>query len=257
MEMFHQIRESSRTHKQRNRGQEMRWRSRPLKHGQAGSIGVGGNIAISTDTTIDIVLDYSVSMHDILPAVYIFCQDMLAACQMGNARVKFGITYFSDEVWKKTWSGKNFTNYPSDVLSAMQEGMVGGGSKKGGEQIGQAIRFSLKKLKEEEENKEVPAGERVLVLFTDAVPQDDTDFRGETAVRSAVLFVPAENSGQEYLFRMVDAQGRPMRSKTPYIFNMKDVVEGSYLKKEEDPEDKLPLLRDNENMRNQLLWALS
>lgn len=215
-------------------------RSRELKMG------------INLPTTIDIVVDYSRSMRDILPTIYIFCCDLMNACQLGTGKIRFGITFFSDEVTKKSWKGEDFTELPTDVQDALLTREIGGGSRNRRENIGQAIRYSLEKLRQ------VPAGERVMILFTDTPPQDleKVNCREEIPVRSAVLFVPIEYSGWEYLFQMVDGQGRPLRSRTPFIFDIEEVIKERYLKTMETEGEELRLM-DNVAARNQLLLALS
>ena len=94
----------------------------------------------------------------------------------------------------------------TDVLDAMLTHEVSGGGVDSYERLGTAVRMSLEKLSA------VPAGERVLMLFTDSSPTDEdlerVFCRNETPIRSAVLFVPTAYSGSEYMFRMVDADGK-------------------------------------------------
>ena len=75
-----------------------------------------------------------------------------------------------------------------DVLDAMLTHEVSGGGVDSYERLGTAVRMSLEKLSA------VPAGERVLMLFTDSSPTDEdlerVFCRNETPIRSAVLFVP-------------------------------------------------------------------
>lgn len=46
-------------------------------------------IGLQNDTTIDFVFDYTSSMRNILPVIYIFCRDVMQACQSGTGRVRF------------------------------------------------------------------------------------------------------------------------------------------------------------------------
>lgn len=209
-------------------------------------------VGIDSPTTIDLVIDYSRSMRDILPTIYIFYRDLMNACKLGAGRIRFGITFFSDEVTKKTWKGEDFTDSPMDVLDGLLTREIGGGSRDRRENIGQAVRYSLEKLRK------APAGERVLILFTDTPPQDMnlTNCREGIPVRSVVLFVPTQYTGPEYLFRMVDAQGHPMKSKTPFVFDIEEVIKARYLKISEQNDEEC-LMRDNTVLRNQLLLMLS
>lgn len=106
----------------------------------------------------------------------------------------------------------------------------------------------------------VPAGERVLMLFTSSCPTDEdmarVFCRDETPVRSAVLFVPTEYSGIEYLFRMVDADGKTDRSKTAFVFNIQEVLNDRYLRTTVEQNGR-QILSDNQLLKNQLLMALS
>lgn len=209
-------------------------------------------MGIDSATTIDFVIDYSRSMKDILPTIYIFCRDLMNACKLGSGRIRFGITFFSDEVTKKIWKNEDFTELPTDVLDGLLAREIGGGSRDRRENIGQAVRYSLEKLKK------VPAGERVLILFTDTPPQDMelANCWCETPIRSAVLFVPVTYTGSEYIFQMVDDQGRPMKSRTSFVFDIEEVIRSRYLKiSQSDGEERI--LKDNTVLRNQLLMALS
>ena len=44
-------------------------------------------IGLQNDTTIDFVFDYTSSAKNILPVIYIFCRDVMQACQSGTGRV--------------------------------------------------------------------------------------------------------------------------------------------------------------------------
>ena len=202
---------------------------------------------IYSETVIDFVIDYSRSMRDILPTVYIFCRDFVNACQLGSGEVRFGLTFLSEEAEKKTWKDEDFTNLPTDVLDGMLAQKIGGGSWNGKENIEQAILVSMKKLEQ------VPAGQRVMILFTDtpSVDKRRMNFKGRTALRSVLIFTPVNYSGAEYLFDLVDAEGKPDRSKTPFVFDIEEVTDSRYLKAGENMKD------DNEEMRNQFLLAIS
>lgn len=251
--MLRQERMAARKWRFMNGERDVRWRGRPGKFSSMGGIKVTGGsdrVDINIPTTIDFVIDYSASMRDILPTVYIFCQDLVNAFQNAGSNLRYGLTRFSDIEKKDSWKDSDFTNAPMDLLNAMQAGVVGGGSRRGGEDVGRAIRFSMNKLSA------VPAGERVLLLFTDAIPLDGTDFRWETSLRSAVLFLPVKYTDGEYLFRLTDGQGIPERSKTAYIFNIEDVVENGYLKTADTSGESMGGLSYNMALRNQLLQAL-
>ncbi len=202
---------------------------------------------IYSATTIDFVIDYSRSMKEILPTVYIFCRDLVNACQLGSGDVRFGLTFLSDEVAIKRWKDEDFTTLPTEVLDGMLAHEIGGGSWNGKENIEQAVLASMKKLEQ------AAAGERVMVLLTDTPSMDKKkmNFKGRTALRSALIFAPVQYSGAEYLFDLVDTEGKPDRSKTPFVFDIEEVTNSRYLKTEQDPQV------DNEETRNQLLWALS
>ena len=60
-------------------------------------------IGLQNDTTIDFVFDYTSSAKNILPVIYIFCRDVMQACQSGTGRVRFGVTFLSDEAESKQW----------------------------------------------------------------------------------------------------------------------------------------------------------
>ena len=225
-----------------------------------GGIRTSGNshhhthIGLQNDTTIDFVFDYTLSERDILPVIYIFCQDVMKVCQTGAGRVRFGVTFLTDEAESRQWKNKDFTSISTDVLDAMLTHEVIGGGVDSYERLGMAVRTSLEKLSA------VPAGERVLMLFTGSCPTDeDMDrvfCRNETPVRSALLFVPAAYSGNEYLFRMVDADGKTDRSKTAFVFNIEDVIKERYLKSPSEKNGR-QILDDNQLLKNQLLMALS
>ena len=106
----------------------------------------------------------------------------------------------------------------------------------------------------------MPAGERVLMLFTDSSPTDEdlerVFCRNETPIRSAVLFVPTAYSGSEYMFRMVDADGKTDRAKTAVIFDINDVIKDRYLKISAARNGR-QVMDDNQLLKNQLLMALS
>lgn len=211
-------------------------------------------IGLQRDTTIDFVLDYTMSERNILPVIYLFCQDVMRACHTGLGRVRFGVTFLSDEVERKQWRNQNFTTVSTDVLDAMLTHEVCGGGVDGYENLGMAVRMSLEKLSA------VPAGERVLMLFTSGCPTaEDMErvfCRNETPVRSAVLFVPTDLSGIEYLFRMVDADGKTDRSKTAFVFNIQDVLNDRYLRTTVEQNGR-QILSDNQLLKKQLLMALS
>ena len=122
------------------------------------------------------------------------------------------------------------------------------------ERLGTAVRMSLEKLSA------VPAGERVLMLFTDSSPTDEdlerVFCRNETPIRSAVLFVPTAYSGSEYMFRMVDADGKTDRAKTAVVFDIEDVIKERYLKKVTEKNGR-QVMDDNQLLKNQLLMALA
>ena len=67
-------------------------------------------IGLQNDTTIDFVFDYTSSAKNILPVIYIFCRDVMQACQSGTGRVRFGVTFLSDEAESKQWKNKDFTS---------------------------------------------------------------------------------------------------------------------------------------------------
>ena len=211
-------------------------------------------IGLQNDTTIDFVFDYTSSMRNILPVIYIFCRDVMQACQSGTGRVRFGVTFLSDGVESKQWKGKDFTSVSTDVLDAMLTHEVSGGGVDSYERLGTAVRMSLEKLSA------VPAGERVLMLFTDSSPTDEdlerVFCRNETSIRSAVLFVPTAYSGSEYMFRMVDADGKTDRAKTAVIFDINDVIKDRYLKISAARNGR-QVMDDNQLLKNQLLMALS
>ena len=114
-------------------------------------------IGLQNDTTIDFVFDYTSSAKNILPVIYIFCRDVMQACQSGTGRVRFGVTFLSDEAESKQWKNKDFTSVSTDVLDAMLTHEVSGGGVDSYERLGTAVRMSLEKLSA------VPAGERVLM----------------------------------------------------------------------------------------------
>ena len=232
----------------------------PVFNSRGRGIRISGNsgsrisVGLSSDTTIDFVIDYTRSARDILPVIYIFCRDVMQACQAGPGRVRFGITFLTDEAEGKKWKNKDFTTVSTDVLDAMLTHEVRGGGVDGYERLGTAVRASLEKLSA------VPAGERVIMLFTDSCPTDEDMerlmLRNETPVRSAVLFLPTAGSGSEYLFRMVDGEGKTDRAKTSVVFNIEDVLQARYLKKWTENNGRR-VLEDNQLLRNQLLLALS
>lgn len=211
-------------------------------------------IGLQKDTTIDFVFDYTVSERNILPVIYLFCKDVMRDCHTGLERVRFGVTFLSDKVECKQWRNQDFTTVSTDVLDAMLTHEVCGGGADGCERLGKAVRMSLEKLSA------VPAGERVLMLFTSSCPTDEdmarVFCRDETPVRSAVLFVPTEYSGIEYLFRMVDADGKTDRSKTAFVFNIQEVLNDRYLRTTVEQNGR-QILSDNQLLKNQLLMALS
>lgn len=218
--------------------------------GPAEHIGKSGRrlkAGIYSATVIDFVIDYSRSMRDLLPTIYIFCRDLVNACQLGSGDVRFGLTFLSEEVEKKTWKDEDFTTLPTDVLDGMLGHEVGGGSWNGNENIEQAVLASMKKLEQ------VPAGQRVMILFSDtpSIDKRKMNFKGRTALRSALIFVPTQYSGAEYLFDLVDAEGKADRSRTPFVFDIEEVTSSRYLKTGEN------LQADNEETRNQLLSAIS
>ena len=210
-------------------------------------------IGLQNDTTIDFVFDYTSSMRNILPVIYIFCRDVMQACQSGTGRVRFGVTFLSGGAESKQWKNKNFTSVSTDVLDAMLTHEVSGGGDSY-ERLGTAVRTSLKKLSA------VPAGERVLMLFTDSSPTDEdlerVSFRNEIPIRSAVLFVPTAYSGSEYMFRMVDADGKTDRAKTAVVFDIEDVIKERYLKTVTEKNGR-QVMDDNQLLKNQLLMALA
>lgn len=213
----------------------------------------GIKIGLQEDTTINFVFDFTWSARDILPVIYIFCKDLMQACQSGTGRVRFGVTFLSEEVECYQFKNKAFTTASTDVLDALLTHEVGGGSADGCERLGTAVRSALNQLSD------VPAGERVLILFTDSCPSDEdmerVICRNEIPVRSAVLFVPTMYSGSEYLFRLVDAAGRTDRSKSAVVFNIEDVIQSRYLKISTEKNDRL-VQEDNVLMCHQLLRAL-
>lgn len=77
------------------------------------------------------------------------------------------MTFLSDEAESKQWKNKDFTSVSTDVLDAMLTHEVSGGGVDSYERLGTAVRMSLEKLSA------VPAGERVLMLFTDSSPTDE------------------------------------------------------------------------------------
>ena len=141
-----------------------------------------------------------------------------------------------------------------DVLDAMLTHEVSGGGVDSYERLGTAVRMSLEKLSA------VPAGERVLMLFTDSSPTDEdlerVFCRNETPIRSAVLFVPTAYSGSEYMFRMVDADGKTDRAKTAVVFDIEDVIKERYLKTVTEKNGRR-VMDDNQLLKNQLLMALA
>ena len=178
----------------------------------------------------------------------------MQACQSGTGRVRFGVTFLSDEAESKQWKNKDFTSVSTDVLDAMLTHEVSGGGVDSYERLGTAVRMSLEKLSA------VPAGERVLMLFTDSSPTDEdlerVFCRNETPIRSAVLFVPTAYSGSEYMFRMVDADGKTDRGKTAIVFDIEDVIKERYLKTVTEKNGR-QVMDDNQLLKNQLLMALA
>lgn len=213
----------------------------------------GIKMGLQEDTTINFVFDFTWSARDILPVIYIFCKDLMQACQAGAGRVRFGVTFLSEEVECHQFKNKAFTTASTDVLDALLTHEVGGGGADGCERLGTAVRSALNQLSA------VPPGERVLILFTDSCPSDEdmerVICRDETPIRSAVLFVPTIYSGSEYLFRLVDTAGKTDRSKSAVIFNIEDVIHSRYLKMTTEKNGRL-VQEDQVLLRNQLLRAL-
>jgi hypothetical protein len=198
-------------------------------------------------TTIDFVIDYSISMTKILPTVYQFCSDLGNACKLGRGEVRYGVTFFADHADKMRWYDADFTTDLTKAQDGLLAGEIKRGSMNGYENIEEAVAFSLRKLSQ------VPAGERVMILVTDSTSdsKQKMDFRGKGTVRSAILFVPTEYSGPEYKFDLTDAQGISDRSKTPFIFDISEIMKSRYLKNADDSR------ADNAQTRNQLLQMLS
>ena len=130
---------------------------------------------------------------------------------------------------------------------------VSGGGVDSYERLGTAVRMSLEKLSA------VPAGERVLMLFTDSSPTDEdlerVFCRNETPIRSAVLFVPTAYSGSEYMFRMVDADGKQTVRRRRLYLILKMSIKERYLKTEQ--RKRRQVMDDNQLLKNQLLMALA
>ncbi len=187
---------------------------------------------LDRDTTIDFVIDYSASMHDILGAVYLTCHDIMDYAQSGNARVQFGLTFFGSrpEPFEASWNKQFFAETAADIEEKMLAALVGGGAKSGDEAIGTAVKASLEKMKAAG----VPAGNRVLVLFTDSALRNDKVMAGikhlDLPARAALFFVSAYDRNFGYDLPLVDAEGRPSRIKTTHVFDIRDIVSERQMK---------------------------
>ena len=51
-------------------------------------------IGLQNDTTIDFVFDYTSSAKNILPVIYIFCRDVMQACQSGTRACPLWCDFF-------------------------------------------------------------------------------------------------------------------------------------------------------------------
>lgn len=51
-------------------------------------------IGLQNDTTIDFVFDYTSSAKNILPVIYIFCRDVMQACQSGTGACPLWCDFF-------------------------------------------------------------------------------------------------------------------------------------------------------------------
>lgn len=187
---------------------------------------------LDTDTTIDFVIDYSASMRNILGAVYLMCHDIMDYAQSGNARVQFGLTFFGSrpEPLAAFWNKHAFTEDAADIEEKMLAALVGGGAKNGDEAIGPAVKASLEKMKAAG----VPAGNRVLVLFTDSALRNDKVMAGiknlDLPARAALFFASSYDENFGYGLPLVNAEGRPSRIKTTYVFDIKDIVSERQMK---------------------------
>lgn len=233
-----------------SKGPEVRRGSSPTTGGMKGG-SRRRRLEIGSVTVIDFVIDCSASMKNVLPTVYFFIKDLTSTVQRGGGEVRFGLTFFADNVEIKRWKGADFTDLPLDIMETMKLAEIGGGASGGREDIGLAVKASMHKLSQE------PSGRRVMVLITDSAPvsRAAVNFKGKEALRAALLFVPAEYSGPEYLFDMVDARGVPDRSRTPYVFNIHEITDSRFLKIDEMMDDE-SVLRDNVVMQNQMVAAL-
>ncbi len=187
---------------------------------------------LDTDTTIDFVIDFSASMRSILGAVYLMCHDIMDYAQSGNAKVQFGLTVFGNmpEPFAAAFNDQPFTGMGTDIEEKMLTALVGGGARNGDEAMGAAVKASLEKM----QNAHVPAGNRVLVLFTDSALRNDkvmANIRSlDLQTRAAVFFVSENETNFGYDIPLVDAEGNPSRIKTPHVFDIHDIVSERQMK---------------------------
>lgn len=202
---------------------------------------------------VTFVMDYSLSVRQILPAAAVTCYDIMNRCLLSDGKqTTFGLLIYGNG----EETAPVFSDSPSVILEHMLSAKNGGGSANGVEKTSAALRLACESMQvirsEEGVETEVAPENRILFLFTDSPSSEDADLRKMTAkkgnfegcppIRSAVLFIPAETKtfqthASRYQFPLVDGQGRPDRHRAPYIFPLETVVGERVLQNTETSED--------------------
>ncbi len=216
---------------------------------QAGGETLREGISREQSIAVDLVIDYTASMTDVLGPAYLLCSDFLYMLDKYYEQVHIGLNLIGDQVDTVTWHHEHFTSSVIDVLEKMLSATVGGGRRDGRELIGSALKSAMVGLSE------YPARERVLLMITDArAAAADMKAVREACrkpVRAALLFIPTDRSGMEYRFSLVDADGREDLTRTPFMFDIRDVAAGRLFKEGTDPEQE-----DSEALVRQMLMMI-
>ena len=194
---------------------------------------------------VTVVVDFSLSPREILPAVAMTCFDIMNQCLLSDGKqTTFGLVIYGNGEAKVPV----FTDNPSMILEQMLSAKVGGGSRNGVEDTAAALRLACESMQQAapagEATVEIPPENRILFLFTESPSDENVNLRRMSRkengfadcppVRATILFVPAKTRAfkvhaSRYQLPLVDATGRIDRHRAPYIFPLENVVAGRIL----------------------------
>ena len=197
------------------------------------------------DIYIDFVIDTTSSAFNIVPAVYLFCDNFMNQLfdehsRLGNYKIYFGVTAFygPEEKMYECQFGeekKAFTTNKIYFRQGFQKIEVGGGDPFGKDNIMGGIEYSSKKLEKEK-------GLKAMIVFSDSYVEDQFRVWENFSLQYVRLFLPHKKCWQDisinhnifWALPLKNRSGRVDHRLSTVVCNLENICDENTMKDELD-----------------------